>query len=149
MVVGGTAALIVANPHVASYFRDPAGNLDNFIDSFASPITSAETAAVPLALMVSGYIRHKPYDVNNAMLAGEAYLNGAVVDAVMKGLRAGKDRLKSGRVSPSMTRSPIRTSRLSAVAVFLRDIRLVHLQSPQPFPIATGNIAGFPMPCSA
>jgi membrane-associated phospholipid phosphatase len=81
-----TAALVVADPHVGPYFRGHAGNLDDLTDVFAGSIASAETAAVPLAPMASGYLRHSRYDVNSALLAGEAYADGAVVDAVLKGV---------------------------------------------------------------
>jgi membrane-associated phospholipid phosphatase len=86
LVVGGTAILIVADPHVAPYFRDHASNLDDLTDSVNGTITSAATAAVPVALLIGGYVRHKPYDINSSLLAGEAYLDGAIVDAVMKGI---------------------------------------------------------------
>ena len=83
-VVGGTAGLIVADPHVMPYFRDHAGNLDDINDTFDGPITSAIVAVVPVSLLVSGYFRHNTYDVKSAQLAGEAYIDGAIVDLAIK-----------------------------------------------------------------
>jgi len=83
-VVGGTAGLIVADPHIMPYFRNHAGNLDDLNDSFDSLITTAEVAAVPASLLIAGYARHDSYQVGTALLAGEAYANSAVVDLAVK-----------------------------------------------------------------
>jgi membrane-associated phospholipid phosphatase len=83
-VVGGTAGLIVADPHAMSYFRSHARNLDDLNDTFDAPITSAEVIALPASLMVAGYIRHDSYQVGTALLAGEAYADSAVVDLAIK-----------------------------------------------------------------
>lgn len=83
-VVGGTAGLIVADPHIAPYFRKHAGNLDDLNDTFDGSITSAETALVPLSLLAAGYIRHDAYQVNTSLLAGEAYVDSAIVDLALK-----------------------------------------------------------------
>ena len=85
-IVGGTAGLLVADPHVMPYFRSHAGNLDDINDVFDSSITSAEVIAVPAALLVAGYARHDSYQVSTALLAGEAYANSAVVDLAMKAI---------------------------------------------------------------
>lgn len=83
-VVGGTAGLIVADPHIMPYFRNHASNLDDLNDSFDSLITTAEVAAVPASLLIAGYARHDSYQVGTALLAGEAYANSAVVDLAIK-----------------------------------------------------------------
>ena len=83
-VAGGTAGLIVADPHVMPYFRSHSGNLDDVNDVFDAPITSAEVILLPASLMISGYARHDPYQVGTALLAGEAYADAAVVDLVIK-----------------------------------------------------------------
>jgi membrane-associated phospholipid phosphatase len=83
-VVGGTAGLIVADPKIAPYFRKHAGNLDDLNDTFDGSITSAETALVPLSLLATGYVRHDPYMVNTSLLAGEAYVDSAIVDLALK-----------------------------------------------------------------
>jgi hypothetical protein len=85
-VVGGTAGLIVADPHVMPYFRNHAGNLDDLNDAFDGSITSAEIAIVPISLLASGYIRHDPYDVKTGLLAGEAYADGAILDLAIKAI---------------------------------------------------------------
>ena len=83
-VAGGTAGLIVADPHVMPYFRSHSGNLDDVNDVFDAPITSAEVILLPASLMISGYARHDSYQVGTALLAGEAYADAAVVDLAIK-----------------------------------------------------------------
>jgi membrane-associated phospholipid phosphatase len=83
-VVGGTAGLIAADPKIAPYFRKHAGNLDDLNDGFDGTITSAETALVPLSLLAAGYIRKDSYQVNTSLLAGEAYVDSAIVDLALK-----------------------------------------------------------------
>jgi membrane-associated phospholipid phosphatase len=83
-VVGGTAGLIVADPHIAPYFRKHASGLDDLNDSVDGTITSAGTALVPLSLLAAGYIRHDSYQVNTSLLAGEAYVDSAIVDVALK-----------------------------------------------------------------
>ena len=83
-VAGVTAGLIAADPHDTPYFRTHSANIDDINDIFDGPITSAEIAVVPVSLLVSGYVRHNPYDVHTSMLAGEAYVDGAVVDLAIK-----------------------------------------------------------------
>jgi membrane-associated phospholipid phosphatase len=85
-VVGGTAALVVADPHIAPYFRKHAGSLDDLNDTFDASITTAETALVPLSLLAAGYIRHDQYQVNTSLLAGEAYVDSAIVDVALKAI---------------------------------------------------------------
>lgn len=83
-VAGGTAGLIVADPHIMPYFRDHARNLDDVNDVFDSLITTGEVVAVPASLLVAGYVRHDTYQVSTALLAGEAYVDSAVVDLAIK-----------------------------------------------------------------
>jgi hypothetical protein len=85
-VVGGTAGLIVADPHVMPYFRDHAGNLDDTNDVFDPLITTSEVIAVPVGLMIAGYARDDDYQVSTALLAGEAYADSAVVDLAVKAI---------------------------------------------------------------
>jgi len=83
-VTGVTAGLIVADPHVMPYFRTHERNLDDVNDVFDSYITTGEVIAVPASLMIAGYVRHDDYQVDTAMLAGEAYADTAVVDLAIK-----------------------------------------------------------------
>jgi membrane-associated phospholipid phosphatase len=85
-VVGGTAGLIIADPHAMPYFRSHARNLDDVNDTFDAPITSAEVIALPTSLLVAGYVRHDSYQVDTALLAGEAYADSAVVDLAIKAI---------------------------------------------------------------
>lgn len=85
-VVGGTAGLIVADPHAMPYFRTHAGNWDDFNDAFDGPITTGEIAIVPATLLLVGGVRHDPYATKTGLLAGEAYANGATVDLVLKAI---------------------------------------------------------------
>lgn len=85
-IAGGTAGLIVVDPHVMPYFRSHARNLDDINDVFDAPITTAEVVALPVSLMIAGYIRHDSYQVGTALLAGEAYADSAVVDLAVKAI---------------------------------------------------------------
>ncbi len=85
-IAGGTAGLIVADPHAMPYFRSHARNLDDVNDTFDAPITSAEVIALPAALLIAGYARHDSYQVGTALLAGEAYADSAVVDLALKAI---------------------------------------------------------------
>ena len=86
VIAGGTAVLIATDPHTMPYFRNHQGQLDDVNDVFDSYITTAEVIAVPAALMIAGYSRHDTYQVNTAILCGEAYANSAVVDLAMKAI---------------------------------------------------------------
>jgi len=83
-VVGGTVGLIVADPHVMPYFRSHAGNLDDINDTFDGTITAAEIAIIPVSILASGYILHDPYKVKTGLLAGEAYVDGEILDLAIK-----------------------------------------------------------------
>jgi membrane-associated phospholipid phosphatase len=83
-VVGGTAGLIVADPHIMPYFRTHANNLDDLNDTFDAYISTGIVAAVPVSLLAAGYIRHDQYQVSTAILAGEAYADSAVVNLAIK-----------------------------------------------------------------
>jgi PAP2 superfamily len=85
-ITGGTAGLIIADPHIMPYFRTHAGNLDDVNDVFDPLITTAEVVAVPAGLMIAGYARHDQYQVGTALLAAEAYADSAVVDLAMKAI---------------------------------------------------------------
>jgi len=84
VIVGGTAVLIATDKYTMPYFRNHQSNLDDVNDAFDAYITTAEVIAVPASLMVAGYIRHDNYQVDTAILCGEAYANSAVVDLAMK-----------------------------------------------------------------
>lgn len=83
-IAGGTAVLIATDKYTAPYFRNHQGQLDDINDPFNAYITTAEVIAVPAALMVAGYKRQDDYQVETAILCGEAYANSAIVDLAMK-----------------------------------------------------------------
>jgi membrane-associated phospholipid phosphatase len=85
-VSGVTAGLIVADPHVMPYFQSHARNLDKLNDTFDAPITTGEVVLLPVSLLVAGYARHDSYQVQTALLAGEAYADSAVVDLAIKAI---------------------------------------------------------------
>ena len=84
IVVGGTAGLIYADPHIAMYFRNNAKQWDPFTDVFDPMITTGEVIALPAALMTAGYIRKDNREVNTAILAIEAYGDSVVVNLAIK-----------------------------------------------------------------
>lgn len=83
-IVGATGVLIATDSHSMPYFGKHQGQLDDINDVFDASITSAEVIAVPAALLVAGYTRHDDYQVQTAILAGEAYANAAIIDLAMK-----------------------------------------------------------------
>jgi hypothetical protein len=83
-IIGGTAGLIVADPHAMPYFQSHEKNLDDLNDVFDSPITAAEVVVLPASLLVAGYARHDSYQTGTALLAGEAYADSAIVDLAIK-----------------------------------------------------------------
>src|SRR6267378_167702 len=82
-VVGATAILIAADPHDTPYFRRTA-SFEGFNDVFSGRITGAGIALVPVAFLVGGHFRKDSYAEKTALLAGEAYANGAVMEIALK-----------------------------------------------------------------
>jgi len=82
-VVGATAILIAADPHDTPYFRRT-GSFEGFNDVFSGRITGAGIALVPVAFLVGGHFRKDSYAEKTALLAGEAYANGAVMEVALK-----------------------------------------------------------------
>ncbi len=83
-IAGGTAILIATDSHSMPYFGKHQGQLDDVNDVFNSYITTGEVIAVPASLLLAGYARHDDYQVQTAILAGEAYADSAIVDLAMK-----------------------------------------------------------------
>jgi len=84
--VGGTAGLIVGDPHAMPYFRTHAGNWDDFSDTFDGTITGAEMGLVPVTLLLVGHVRHDAYTTETGVLSVEAYADGAIVDLALKAI---------------------------------------------------------------
>jgi membrane-associated phospholipid phosphatase len=85
-IIGGTAGLILADPHAMPYFRSHERNLDDINDVFDAPNTSAEVIVLPVSLLLAGYVRHDSYQTSTALLAGEAYADSAIVDLAIKAI---------------------------------------------------------------
>jgi len=83
-ITGVTGILIATDSQVMPYFGKHQGQLDDVNDVFDASITSAEVIAVPVSLLVAGYVRHDDYQLQTAILAGEAYANAAIVDLAIK-----------------------------------------------------------------
>jgi membrane-associated phospholipid phosphatase len=99
-VTGATAGLIVADPHVMPYFRSHVGRLDDLNDTFDASITTGEEVALPVSLMIAGYVRHDSYQVGTALLAGEAYADTAVVGLAVKAITRRKRPADVGPGAP-------------------------------------------------
>lgn len=111
-IAGGTAVLIATDKNTAPYFRNHQGQLDDVNDTFNSYLTTGEVIAVPATLLLAGYERHDDYQVQTALLAGEAYADSAIVDLAFKAVTRRKrpidvpvngsfnDTFLSGGVSP-------------------------------------------------
>ena len=82
-VAGATAILIAADGHDTPYFRRT-GSYEGFNDAFSGKITGAGIALVPVAFLVGGHFRKDSYAEKTALLAGEAYLNGAIMEIALK-----------------------------------------------------------------
>jgi hypothetical protein len=137
-IAGGTAGLILADPHAMPYFRSHARNLDDINDVFDSSITTAEVVALPATLLVAGYARHDSYQVSTALPAGEAYADSAVVDLVMKAITRRKrpnDVVASGSFNDTFFsggKSPFKGSSFpSGQLVFSRSPRWLLAQLSQ------------------
>jgi membrane-associated PAP2 superfamily phosphatase len=83
-IVGVTGVLIATDKYTAPYFRNHQGQLDDVNDGFNSYLTTAEVIAVPAGLLIAGYERNDDYQVQTAILAGEAYADSAIVDLAIK-----------------------------------------------------------------
>ncbi len=84
IVIGGTAGLIYADPHVMPYFQKHQRSLDDVNDVFDPMITTGEVIALPAGLLAAGYIRHDQREVSTALLAAEAYGDSVVINLAMK-----------------------------------------------------------------
>jgi membrane-associated phospholipid phosphatase len=96
-VAGATAILIAADPHDTPYFRRT-GSFEGFNDVFSGRITGAGIALVPVAFLVGGHFRKDSYAEKTALLAGEAYASGAVMEIALK---MATRRLRPSDIPPS------------------------------------------------
>jgi hypothetical protein len=82
-VLGTTAALTVADPYEASYFRRTSGF--HWLNStFTGNATAIGTNAAPISLYVAGLIRKDVKMQHTALLVGEAVADSEVLTTVFK-----------------------------------------------------------------
>ena len=82
-VTGATAILIAADGYDTPYFRRT-GSFAGFNDAFSGRITGAGIALVPVAFLVGGHFRRDSYAEKTALLGGEAYANGVIMEIAIK-----------------------------------------------------------------
>jgi hypothetical protein len=86
LTAGATAGLLYADPHVLNYFRSHQKNLSDLNSTFSSEISASEIAAVPVALLAAGYVRHDRYQQSTALLCADAYADSAIPPLVIKAI---------------------------------------------------------------
>lgn len=82
-VVGVTGGLIAADPHIMVHLRNTTA-FHEFDEIFSGTNTGVVTALIPATFYVYGLARKSSYSEQTALLAGEAYLDSAIPEAVMK-----------------------------------------------------------------
>ncbi len=84
-VLGGTVALVGSDPYTAPAFRTTT-RLNGFNRSLSAVNTAAFIAAVPAAMYGVGWWRKNSYAKETALLAGEAVVDGFLLDIPFKGI---------------------------------------------------------------
>jgi membrane-associated phospholipid phosphatase len=82
-ILGGTAALVAADPSDTPYFQRT-NSFHGFNSAFASKNTAIGTAVVPSLFYAVGLARHDTYAQHTALLAGEAVADCEILDTVLK-----------------------------------------------------------------
>jgi len=82
-VVGITAGFVASDPYSAPPFRNTT-SFSGFNRVFSSTNTGAFIAAVPAAMYGIGWIRKDSYAQETALLAGEAFADGFLIDLPLK-----------------------------------------------------------------
>jgi len=91
-VLGVTAGFIASDPYSAPPFRTT-NDFSGFNSAFSSSNTAALIVAVPAAMYGMGWIRKDSYAQNTALLAGEAFVDGFLLDLPMKAITARRQPL--------------------------------------------------------
>jgi hypothetical protein len=91
-VAGVTAAFLASDPYSAPPFRNTT-NFSGFNRAFSSTNTGAFIAAVPAAMYAIGWVRKDSYAENTALLAGEAFADGFLLDLPFKAITARREPL--------------------------------------------------------
>jgi PAP2 superfamily len=84
-VVGITSGFVASDPYSAPPFRNTTG-FSGFNRVFSSTNTGAFIAAVPAAMYGIGWIRKDSYAQETALLAGEAFADGLLIDLPFKSI---------------------------------------------------------------
>lgn len=84
-IVGVTAGFVASDPYSAPPFRNTT-DFSGFNRVFSSTNTSAFIAAVPAAMYGIGWIRKDSYAQETALLAGEAFADGFLLDLPFKAI---------------------------------------------------------------
>jgi membrane-associated phospholipid phosphatase len=92
-VLGVTAGFIASDPYSAPPFRTT-NDFSGFNRAFSGANTSAIIVAVPAAMYGVGWLRKDSYAKNTALLAGEAFVDGYLLDLPMKAITGRRQPLQ-------------------------------------------------------
>jgi len=84
-VVGITAGFVASDPYSAPPFRNTT-SFSGFNRVLSSTNTGAFIAAVPAAMYAIGWVRKDSYAQETALLAGEAFADGFLIDLPLKAI---------------------------------------------------------------
>jgi membrane-associated phospholipid phosphatase len=91
-VLGGTVALVASDPYTAPAFRTTT-RFNGFNRGFSAGNTAAFIAAVPAVMYGVGWLRKDSYAKETALFAGEAVVDGFLLDIPLKGVTGRKQPL--------------------------------------------------------
>jgi len=92
-VLGISAGFLASDPYSAPPFRTT-NDFSGFNSAFSGTNTAAIIVAVPAAIYGVGLLRKDSYAQNTALLAGEAFVDGFLLDLPMKSITARKQPLQ-------------------------------------------------------
>jgi membrane-associated phospholipid phosphatase len=98
-VLGGTIALVASDPYTAPAFRTTA-RFNGFNHDLSAVNTAAFIAAVPAAMYGVGWLRKDSYAKDTALLAGEAVVDGFLLDLPFKAISGRKQPLNYTGTGP-------------------------------------------------
>lgn len=91
-IVGITAGFLASDPYSAPPFHNTT-SFSGFNRVFSSANTGAFIAAVPAAMYAIGWVRKDSYAQGTALLAGEAFADGFLLDLPFKAITARREPL--------------------------------------------------------
>jgi membrane-associated phospholipid phosphatase len=92
-----TTGLVFLDSHDAPYFRRTQ-TFQGFNRVFSGTNTGIAEGTFPVALYLAGYLHHRPYMQQTALLAGEAFVDAQIVSEVMKNVDR---RLRPSEIPPN------------------------------------------------